>query len=309
MKRRTIILVFCCLALFIGGGIYLACCAVTHTTFGLIIFPGGASSATLVANLDSSDRDLVMTSLHLLSDRGDPAGQAKARQLLSGDSYIWLNATLYLGELNDPTIVPHLIRALKHNASRAHPQMVASLQRITGQNFGTDQVKWIDWWRTQNPGASFEFTIKENMETAQRLSSGVNIVINSVIGPTTISHVGAPIELIGVRLKPGANAQAATAALSNAVIGQFVELQCDDDPQVTPDGARRALAYWVPDRINDPTMQNMIRRGLGPVPFSQRTLIQKYLLQTGYYEPDPDAVHDPAVRAMLTSASGTGGTP
>jgi len=98
-----------------------------------------ADSQDLVSCLSNNGRDLVVTALSVLKDRRDPAGKEKARELLkSEDSYVRLNAALYLGALGGEQAVPCLIRALSHPAWRAHEEAAAHLRAITGQDFGTD---------------------------------------------------------------------------------------------------------------------------------------------------------------------------
>ena len=89
MKKWLTILLFAAVVLLglAGWGRYRA---VTRTSLGLALAGGAVSHDTLVANLSSSDHDLVMTSL-AVRGRRDPAGQQAARGLLnSSDDYIWL---------------------------------------------------------------------------------------------------------------------------------------------------------------------------------------------------------------------------
>jgi len=93
-------------------------------------------------------------------------------------------------------------------------------------------------------------------------------------------------------------------------MGQMVELECDDNSPVTSDGARRALVYWVKDTINDRTAIDSMRGHLGPAPFQNRTLVQRYLVDTGLYETDLDSIDDPVIRrSLLQSLSATGSKP
>ena len=65
MKKWLTILLFAAVVLLglAGSGVYRA---VTRTSLGLALAGGAVSHDTLVANLSSSDHDLVMTSLGLL---------------------------------------------------------------------------------------------------------------------------------------------------------------------------------------------------------------------------------------------------
>lgn len=275
------------------------------TSLGLILSGGAVPAGTLVNNLSSSDRDLVMTSLDILKGRGDPAGQLKARALLSdSDDYIWFNAALYLGAINDPQAIPYLIKGLKHPAYRAYPEVATDLQALTGQTFALDQSKWIAWWRNANPGSQFSFTYATLQRQAAEIHTGSNILINSVIDPLHVSYSGSPIALVGLRLKVGANPAAAQRLLNTAILAQFAEIERDGD-YVTSDGSVPALIYWEPDTINGPGMSNQMRSGLPPVPFAIKTSVQKYLLQSGLYELDLSAVQDAGLRAELQAYTPT----
>jgi hypothetical protein len=277
----------------------------TQTVMGLALGGNSISSSTLVANLSSPDRNLVMTSLDLLGQRKDPAGQQQARTLLlSKDDYIWFNAALYLGAINDSQAIPYLIKGLKHPASRAYPDVVRELQAITGQNFGMDQAKWIAWWQQQNPTASFSFKYRSLEVQAGSLATDSQIRIDRVIDPVTVDYSGSPITLIGLRLKAGANLAAAKQLLETAIVGQFISIERDGtDPM--PDSSVPVLADWVPDAFPNPTAAAFLRQGLGPVPFQRQCSIQQYLLQSGLYELDLSNVHDPALRTKLQSSAPT----
>jgi hypothetical protein len=271
----------------------------TKTTLGLIMGGAAVSSNTLADNLSSSDLDLVMTSLNFLQNRNDPAGRQQARKLLnSSNNYISLNAALYLGAINDQQAVPYLIKALKHPASRAYPEVASDLHALTGQNLGMDQAKWIQWWDQKNPNSNFSFVYADLVQQSAEIHTGSQILINHVIDPLNISYSGSPIRLIGIRLKDGANAAQAQQLLETAMMFQFAEIERDGQ-QLTPDGSVPALIYWSPDLFNDPNIIALARRGLPPVPFTQRTCVQDYLLQSGLYELDLSTVQDPDIRAKL----------
>jgi hypothetical protein len=121
--------------------------------------PGLVPSSGYVRNLKSNDPDLVRESLSFLDSRKDPAGVANALPLLrSEDDYVWLNAALYTGACGRREAVPYLIKALRHAASRADPETIATLRALTGQKFGNDFSKWQAWWMSRHPGESFDWT-------------------------------------------------------------------------------------------------------------------------------------------------------
>ncbi len=296
MKKSWILSVVLLVLLLLAFGIYRV---VTKSSLGLMMGGAAVSSSTLVDNLSNRDSDLVRTSLSILKDRNDPAGRQEAAKLLaSTDDYIWFNATLYLGAINDPQAVPYLIKGLKHPASRAYPDVVKELQSLTAQTFGMDQAKWIDWWRQKNPGSTFSFAYASLERQAAELHTGSTIAINRVVDPLTISHMGSPIALVGLRLKASANPAQAERLLETAMLYQFAELE-RDGTQLTSAGSVPALVYWVPDTINNPNSTALMRQGLGVVPFSRKTNLQGFLLGSGFYELDLSAVKDAGIRATL----------
>jgi hypothetical protein len=273
----------------------------TATTMGLLLFGDQVSSNTLVRDLSNSDRDVVMSGLEILCQRKDRTGQTQARTMLSSsDDYIWFNAALYLGDINDQQAVPYLIKGLKHPASRSYPEVVRELRALTTQTFGEDQVQWIGWWEASH-GKTFSFCYATLDKQSAEIHSGSMILINRVIDPITISYNGSPIAVVGLHLKSGADPIAAQRSLETATLGQFVEIERDGSG-LTADGAVPALINWIPDTINSPDIANSLRSGLAPVPFSQKSSVDKYLLKSGYYQLDLDAVHDPALRSELQAA-------
>jgi len=60
----------------------------TTSAVDLVLAVGVVSSEVLVANLDSSDADLVMTSLSILEDRLDPSGRDKAVALMGSEDNV-----------------------------------------------------------------------------------------------------------------------------------------------------------------------------------------------------------------------------
>jgi len=285
-----------------GFGIYHF---ITGTSMGLALGGSTVSSQTLAKDLESSDRDLVMASLDTLTRRNDTAGQPQARKLLaSADDYIWFNAALYLGAINDQQAVPYLIKGLKHPASRAYPDVARDLKSLTGQNLGTDQAKWLIWWKQRNPNSAFSFAYATLDNQAAEIQTGSTILINRVIDPVTISYSGSPIALIGVRVKTGVTSAQAHRLVETCILGQFAEIKRDDN-QLIQDGSVPAMVYWVADTINGPNLAASLRQGLPPVPFSKRTNVQGYLLQSGLYELDVSSVGDPAIRTELQRLSPT----
>jgi HEAT repeat protein len=110
------------------------------------------SSQQLIASLDSANPDTVIDSLLLLRHRRDPAGIAKATQLLASPSNdVQTEAALYLGTMGKSQSIPHLINALKSpDAQEAH-EISLDLTMMTGQDFGTKYNDWYAWWIAKHP--------------------------------------------------------------------------------------------------------------------------------------------------------------
>ncbi|HET6251609.1 MAG TPA: hypothetical protein VFE47_28245 [Tepidisphaeraceae bacterium] len=296
--RRFILLAVILLAVALSAVYFVA----SKTNLGLMIAGRAVPSSTIVSNLSSDDPDLVMTSLNILQERNSSDGQKQARALLtSANDYIWFNAALYLAAIKDQQSVPYLIKGLKHPASRAYPEVAADLLALTGKPFAMDQEKWIAWWKQTNPGSNFSFKYASLQRQADEIQNGNGLLINGVIDPLTLSYSGTPILVVGVRLKKGASATQALRLLETAVVAQYIEVQRDGP--TGPDGSVPAMLYWTPNP--SPAALSSMRQGLPAVPFTKRTSIQGYLLQSGLYELDLSAVKDSGYRDELTAAAPT----
>jgi hypothetical protein len=287
------------------SAIYLVHKKMTRSTPGLILAGNMVKAESLVANLDSSDPDLVMTSLSILSDRADSSGKDKAVALLSSkNNYIWFNAALYLGSIEQAEAIPYLIKGLKHPASRSHDKVMSLLQTLTRETFGKDQDKWIGWWKHEHPDSTFTFSYADLEQEAAGLNERSQILINGVVDPLRISHVGPQVRLIGIKLKETASPQDAMNLIENLLAFQFVQLEFDEGPMLDERGARRAFVYWTMSSAAG----KMGRKGLSPVPFNEKTLVNAYLLKSGLYEIDMDSVHSETMKGLLRQAAEENGT-
>lgn len=260
-------------------------------------------SKALVSDLASRDRNVVLSSLHVLTARRDPAGREQANGLLkSQDDYVWFNAALYLGAIGDGRAVPYLIKGLEHPARRAHGEAAARLKAVTRQTLGQDQKRWIAWWRQQHPDSKFDFVYHNLIKRAKELQSDHYYLIRGVFDPTTIDYTGSKIALIGIRLKKGADPAKAVALLKQLVVCQMVQLEFDGGPVLAGGNARRAFVYW--EQQGDPALSRMMRRGLPPVPFKARTLINGHLLKSQLYQLDSASVQNERMRRAIEEAAG-----
>ena len=109
------------------------------------------SSRQLVASLDSSDTDTVTYSLTILKQRKDPAGIAKATDLLKNPSKdIQTNAALYLGTMGKSQSIPYLIQALESPDEQTAHEISVDLTMMTGVDFGTNFDQWNTWWQARH---------------------------------------------------------------------------------------------------------------------------------------------------------------
>jgi len=122
---------------------------------------GHATIEQLVSYLDYSNILVLKGALSELEFRRSDAGRERAAQLLQHrDLYVWYCASLYLGAIGDQRSVPYLIRGLDHLAWRHRPKLLGYLRSLTHQDFGENKDAWIQWWTSQHPGSSFDFTTK-----------------------------------------------------------------------------------------------------------------------------------------------------
>ena len=134
-------------------------------------FPSSGSATNLVGKLNSPDTATVIQGFQRLTSRADPVGIPRALELLeSPDESIWLNAAHYLGACKRSESVPWLIKALRHTSYRSDEATSAYLKGITGQDLGTDFVRWYNWWRVQ-PGQPPDFNWTSSLGDAPRIKT------------------------------------------------------------------------------------------------------------------------------------------
>jgi hypothetical protein len=123
---------------------------------------GSPTVEQMVSLLDYSDTIVLRNTLTQLEHSGSEAGRERAVELLGhSDIYVSYGSALYLGSIGDHRSVPYLIRGLDHPASRSRPRLVQYLKTLTHQDFGETKDQWVGWWKSQNPGSSFDFTTKK----------------------------------------------------------------------------------------------------------------------------------------------------
>jgi HEAT repeat protein len=60
---------------------------------------------------------------------------------------IRVNAARALGELGDIYACPALIENLDHSKEAVRFYCLESLRKLTGEDYGDDKEKWIEWWK------------------------------------------------------------------------------------------------------------------------------------------------------------------
>ncbi len=66
--------------------------------------------------------------------------------LSDGHAYVRRRAAFALGELHDPRAIDSLIKELQDDDAFARKFASEALEKITGQQFGSDSKKWAEWW-------------------------------------------------------------------------------------------------------------------------------------------------------------------
>jgi hypothetical protein len=126
------------------------------TTIGVEV-PFLVSDGSIIRNLNTSDRGLLIDSVSLLAYRNNPAATDKAREMMHGDD-TWVHGALYLGHFGDQTAIPYLIKALHYTYdARLAPLVTLELTDLTGQNFPANFKPWHEWWEKNHPGDNFDF--------------------------------------------------------------------------------------------------------------------------------------------------------
>ena len=80
---------------------------------------------------------------------GEPAVEPLIRALGDRKWVVRAYAAEALGKIGDERAVEPLIAALRDNDATVRSIAAKALERITGQNFGSNYVKWRRWWRRQ----------------------------------------------------------------------------------------------------------------------------------------------------------------
>ena len=102
--------------------------------------------------LQSSDETREVNILDLMRQLHDPRGISSAARLLQTGSPDLLvkPAVRYLAEIGGPESVDMLISVGQSHSSRFEDDIREALQKVTGQDFGTDWERWRSWQRGQS---------------------------------------------------------------------------------------------------------------------------------------------------------------
>ena len=127
--------------------------------------------------------------------------------------------------------------------------------------------------------------------------SSSHLLVNGVEDPLTISHMGNKIKLMGIKLKENADLEKALTILKTAVLYQAIQIEIESNTAKDEAISIPALVYWIGEGPEE--LYIIGRKGLPPVPFKNKTLLQEYLIQTGLYELNLDEVKDPEIINLL----------
>jgi len=98
--------------------------------------------------------------IEALAAIGDPRATAPILRLLadSFDRQVRERAAEALGQIGDAAAIGPLIEAVRTDAKPVRRQAAEALWRITGQDYGTNGDRWLEWWQASRqedpPGSS-----------------------------------------------------------------------------------------------------------------------------------------------------------
>jgi hypothetical protein len=126
--------------------------------FAEFMYPGIISSDSFLRSIKNPQRYDAYSAYGKLGKRKTLiAHDIAIEHLKSEDDYLWLNAALYLGRIDEPCSIPYLIKALRHTAWRSDKEKQALLVNLTGVDYGVDFLKWHSWWMEQHPGSTINW--------------------------------------------------------------------------------------------------------------------------------------------------------
>ena len=111
-----------------------------------------AAGPALVKALSDRDREVAVTSAEALAAFGDEGVQLLIRACHDGDRTVRDRAVWGLGVTSPgdrEQVVPTLLGALEDEDAAVRQTAAWALRSITGQDFGVDHKRWLDWWRRE----------------------------------------------------------------------------------------------------------------------------------------------------------------
>ncbi len=256
---------------------------------------------------DWKDPEYVQGALSCCRAHRNPSVRTRAIELLkSKNEVMWFNAAVYLGAIEEPAAIPYLIRGLQHQEIMPRVEIASYLKTLTKKDFGIDQSRWIRWWNEKNPDSAFDFAWQLTGTEYPMFELGETCMINTAVDPIRIQYSDSVYRLIGVKPKDDVKQEDALKLLKSLVALQWVQLQFESGTKYDKDKEQRAFVYWIENSSLAQHFlahgENGIRTGLPPVTFSERTLINTYLLKAGLYELDLDSVNDQGMKDILNEA-------
>jgi len=122
-------------------------CMLVLLIFSSVDNARGDQIDNLIKNMDSTYRDLRMTTIWTLGKVNDPrALEALISALKHEDLGVRIAAADALGDKKDPKAIDPLIAGLKENEEAVSEAFGKALASITGKDFGQDHDQWEKWW-------------------------------------------------------------------------------------------------------------------------------------------------------------------
>jgi ankyrin repeat protein len=101
----------------------------------------------LIEALTDKDPSVRWESARRLGDLKDKRAVVPLiRSMSDVHPYVRRRAAFALGEFRDPRAIDSLIKALQDDDLFVNKIASEALEKITGQQFGSDSKKWADWW-------------------------------------------------------------------------------------------------------------------------------------------------------------------
>lgn len=111
----------------------------------------------LIKTLQDKQRDIRETAARLLGKIKAPQAVGPLISALADDGYyVRMNAAESLGAIADAKAIPALLKIMYDKNKRVREAAFASLKKITGLDFGSDNIRWQSWWEENKDNLKIE---------------------------------------------------------------------------------------------------------------------------------------------------------